>query len=349
MYHSSTQRKHWTFASEENLASIREEVNSTYSQSYLENFPAKKDVVFLTVEEEANLCKYYQMVLIEVCGKFQPLVSSAVTATAVAYLKRFYLKTSVMDHPPKEMFLVCLYMACKVEEHNISVDRFVEILPPDRREKTKDFILAHELLLMQRLDFHLTVHNPYRPMEGFIIDIKTRCPQLENPEKWRFVADDFLRRALMTDVSLLFPPSQVALAALFSSSKGSLASYVSSSLGERQKQIISQVDRIINIVTSSVFSVSKEQVKTLELKLKACRNPENNPDTKLFKKKKAEKEKIVDESMEVWRYQQQKIYKFGCKIKLWNAWISWCFEPSSVLKGEHTCILSTLGLVSFNK
>lgn len=298
MFHTSTQRRHWTFASENELMNIRQEVNNAYCDRFCENFPSKKDVNFLSVEEGMKLIEYYQIVLIEVCDKFQPPVPNAVTATAVAYLKRFYLKTSVMDHPPKEMFLVCLYMACKVEEHNLSVDRFVEILPADRREKTKDFILAHELLLMQRLNFHLTVHNPYRPMEGFIIDIKTRCPKLGDPEKWRASVEEFLRKALMTDVSLLFSPSQIALAALFSASRGSVASYIGANLGEQQQHVLSQIENIAALVTNQAkTTASKEQIKRLEQKLKACRNPENNPDSKLFKKKKADREKAMDESM----------------------------------------------------
>jgi len=298
MFHTSTQRKHWTFANESELTGIRQEVNSLYCERFRENLPAKKEVSFLSVVEEKSLIEYYQLVLIEVCDKFKPPVPSAVTATAVAYLKRFYLKTSVMDHPPKEMFLVCLYMACKVEEHNVSVDRFVEILPADRREKTKDFILAHELLLMQRLNFHLTVHNPYRPMEGFIIDMKTRCSKLGDPEKWRPLAEDFLRKALMTDVSLLYSPSQIALAALFSASKGALGSYIGENLGEHQQQVHRQIENMVTLVTSQPkTTVSKEQVKNLEQKLKACRNPENNPDNKLFKKKKTDKERAMDESL----------------------------------------------------
>ena len=297
MFHTSTQRKHWTFTSKSELIGIRQEVNNAYCERFRENLPAKKEVSFLTVDEERSLIEYYQIVLIEVCDKFKPPVpSAAVTATAVAYLKRFYLKTSVMDHPPKEMFLVCLYMACKVEEHNISVDRFVEILPADRREKTKDFILAHELLLMQRLNFHLTVHNPYRPMEGFIIDIKTRGLMLGDPEKWRPLAEEFLRKTLLTDVSLLYSPSQIALAALFSASKGALGSYIKESLGEHHQHVLSQIENIATMVTGQVKStVSKEQVKSLEQKLKGCRNPENNPDNKLFKKKRADKDKPMDE------------------------------------------------------
>jgi len=35
-----------------------------------------------------------------------------------------------------------------------------------------DIVLSQELLLMQMLYYHLTVHNPYRPVEGLLIDIK---------------------------------------------------------------------------------------------------------------------------------------------------------------------------------
>ena len=35
-----------------------------------------------------------------------------------------------------------------------------------------NIILGLELLLMDKLHYHLTVHNPFRPLEGFFIDIK---------------------------------------------------------------------------------------------------------------------------------------------------------------------------------
>ena len=40
------------------------------------------------------------------------------------------------------------------------------------KEKATDIILNNELLLMQQLNYNLTVHNPFRPVEGLIIDIK---------------------------------------------------------------------------------------------------------------------------------------------------------------------------------
>lgn len=40
------------------------------------------------------------------------------------------------------------------------------------REKASDIVLNNELLLMQQLNYNLTVHNPFRPIEGLMIDIK---------------------------------------------------------------------------------------------------------------------------------------------------------------------------------
>lgn len=64
-----------------------------------------------------------------------------------------------------------VYLACKVEEFNVSIGQFVSNIKGDRN-KAMDIILSNELLLMQHLNYYLTVHNPYRPIEGFLIDIK---------------------------------------------------------------------------------------------------------------------------------------------------------------------------------
>lgn len=49
--------------------------------------------------------------------------------------------------------------------------------------------------------------------------LQTRFPTLENPESLRKSADDFLTQAAMTDAGLLFPPSQIALAAVLNSAQ----------------------------------------------------------------------------------------------------------------------------------
>lgn len=95
-----------------------------------------------------------------------------------------------------------------------------------------DIILSNELLLMQQLNYYLTVHNPFRPIEGFLIDIKTRGT-LQNPERLRAPIDDFIERTFLTDACLLFAPSQLALAAVLhaaSKEQENLDSYVTGSL-----------------------------------------------------------------------------------------------------------------------
>lgn len=69
--------------------------------------------------------------------------------------------------------VTCIYLACKVEEFNVSIQQFVANIKGDR-EKATDIILNNELLLMEQLNFHLSIHNPYRPVEGLLIDIKVK-------------------------------------------------------------------------------------------------------------------------------------------------------------------------------
>jgi cyclin H len=76
-----------------------------------------------------------------------------------------------MDYHPKQMLITCLYLACKVEEFNVSIEQFIANVRGDKKKAT-DIVLSNELLLMHELKYHLSVHNPIRPVEGFFIDLK---------------------------------------------------------------------------------------------------------------------------------------------------------------------------------
>ena len=67
---------------------------------------------------------------------------------------------------------------------------------------------------MEQLNFHITVHNPWRPVEGLLIDIKTRLlPTLKikvDVEKFRPEIERFLDEAVsLTSSTLNYAPSQV--------------------------------------------------------------------------------------------------------------------------------------------
>lgn len=112
-----------------------------------------------------------------------------------------------MDFHPKEVLVTCVYLACKVEEFNVSIGQFINNIKGDRY-KAMDIILSNELLLMKELNYYLTIHNPYRPVEGFLIDIKTRC-RLSNPDRLRIGIEEFIDKTFLTDACLLYAPSQV--------------------------------------------------------------------------------------------------------------------------------------------
>lgn len=81
----------------------------------------------------------------------------------------------MLAFPFSDFSATCVYLSCKVEEFNVSITQFVANIKGDR-VKAMDIILSNELLLMQELNYYLTIHNPIRPIEGFLIDIKVADP-----------------------------------------------------------------------------------------------------------------------------------------------------------------------------
>jgi len=187
-----------------------------------------------------------------------------------------------------------MYSACTVEEFNVSIQQFVGNMHGDQ-EKASDLILSQELLLMHQLHYHLTVHNPFRPVEGLIIDIKTRFPDLEEPESLRQGAENFLDLALHTDVPLIFAPSQMALAALLSSGSKigiNLDNYVGQTLlasggNEALKKTCEHIKKIRYMVRN-IDQLNRDEVRAIEQKLSKCRNQNNNPDSEEYAKNLAD-------------------------------------------------------------
>ena len=114
------------------------------------------------------------------------------------------------------------------------------------QEKATNVILNNELLLMQELKFHLTIHNPYRAMEGLLIDIKTRY-SLADVESWRTEMEEFLSQVYLTNSIMIYSPSQIALAAIIHSAsrqQQNVDSYVTDKLFYGQSQ-----EAILHIIT----------------------------------------------------------------------------------------------------
>ncbi|XP_017928326.1 cyclin-H [Manacus vitellinus] len=226
----------------------------------------------------------------------------SVVGTACMYFKRFYLNNSVMEYHPRIIMLTCAFLACKVDEFNVSSAQFVGNLreSPLGQEKALEQILEYELLLIQQLNFHLIVHNPYRPFEGFLIDLKTRYPVLENPEVLRKTADDFLSRVALTDAYLLFTPSLIALTAILSSGSRAginMESYLSESLMLKENR--STLSRLLDDMKCMKNLIKKyelpraEEVAALKQKLEKCHTLELALNTNPKKRKGYENDEYV--------------------------------------------------------
>ncbi|XP_038125729.1 cyclin-H [Cyprinodon tularosa] len=249
MFHNSSQKKFWTFKNEDELEKMRCMANEKFRRKALESGKhAVSEALFLERYEEDAVFRHYERRLLDFCIAFKPVMPKSVVGTALMYFRRFYLNNSVMDYHPRIIMLTCAYLSCKVDEFNVSSTQFVANLlqeTPAGQERVAEQILEYELLLIQQLNFHLVVHNPYRPMEGLLIDLKTRYPTLENPESLRKSADDFLSQAALTDAGLLFSPSQIALTSILNSASRAglnMESYLTECLGLKEdKETLSKL------------------------------------------------------------------------------------------------------------
>ncbi|XP_043203982.1 cyclin-H-like isoform X1 [Amphibalanus amphitrite] len=295
MFPTSTQKKHWMFKDEEDIANRRRETNRRFIDKHgAEMSEEKRAEFFLTPSEEKIVAQYYECHLRDFCKAFQPPMPKAVSGTASHYFKRFYMHNSVMDFHPKGILVTCVYLSCKVEEFNVSIGQFVANVKGDK-EKATDIILNNELTVMHGVHYHLTVHTPFRPVEGLLIDIKTRCPSLQNPDRLRPIIDEFLEAVFFTDAVLLFAPSQVALAAILyavSRVQENLDAYVTSELlasaARPQLQALVEAVRKIRLLVKTVEQPQRDVVKQLERKLDKCRNQENNPESQAYKRRMRE-------------------------------------------------------------
>lgn len=297
MYLSSTQYQNWTFRDEHEVAKLRFQANHDFIAKFGSNMSLQEKMqFFLSVEEEHIMVRTYEYSLRDFCKKFRDprdgriRMPPAVTTTAQHYFKRFYLFNSVMDYHPKEILVTCVYLACKIEEFYVTINDFVHNVRGDKK-KAAEIILNNELQLTQELQFHLIIHQPFRPVEGLLIDIKTRFPQLRDPERLRPHVEEFLERVNLTDAIILYTPGQIALAAVTTAVSRlgeNLDQYVTDILfpnDQRQhlKVLIDAVRKIKKMVKNAEPPASDTVRREIEGKLEKCRNQQNNPNSSQYR------------------------------------------------------------------
>ncbi|KAG0574966.1 hypothetical protein KC19_VG306500 [Ceratodon purpureus] len=249
----------------------------------------------LSIEEELLVRRFYENKIQQVCAAFR--LPNKIQATAIMYFKRFYQQWSVMEHDPKNIMLTCIYLACKVEESHVSAEELGKGIQQDPQ-----VVLKNEMIVLQGLEFELIVYTPYRSMEGFIYDLEPFVQRmgtagLQALQGLRTAAGFIVDKMMLTDAPLLYPPGQLALAALRIANqeepKVDLDGYLQD-LPEHKRlqhscvELMAKLDAIQLLVKESKQPLEAE-VRHIDRKLKYCRNPSLQDEAKGKRERKTKK------------------------------------------------------------
>ncbi|KAI9862959.1 MAG: hypothetical protein M1813_004132 [Trichoglossum hirsutum] len=318
-YRASTQYKLWSFtpaqlstfrASTNSLAAsrVRAAIKRAREAQKLngEDVGEEKEVDCLTVSEEEKLVGYY-------CGKTMELADlfefpTNVKATAVQYLKRFYLFNSPMTYHPKPLMLTSLFLATKTENHYTRLTTFAARIP-GKKPTTPEDVIAPEFLLTQGLRFTFEVKHPFRGLEGGVMGLLGMVdgPEGELAEKINNLeplvgggatsiktrirtahttAKTLLKTsAQLTDAYFLTTPSHLWLASLYAADKPLCLLYLSTLLSlppgaspseaEPEGKLLKHLRLNSELLLSPPgYTTDVEEARRVDRKVYFCRNPE---------------------------------------------------------------------------
>ncbi|KAJ5345432.1 hypothetical protein N7541_008110 [Penicillium brevicompactum] len=129
----------------------------------------EKEIECLTPEEELVLVRYYCEKTLELGETYKPPMPTMARATAIQYLRRFYLTNSPMTYHPKSIMACALFVATKTENYYMSLRQFADGIPG---ETSPEDVIAPEFLLMQGLRFTFDIRHPFRGLEGGVMELQ---------------------------------------------------------------------------------------------------------------------------------------------------------------------------------
>lgn len=227
-YLNSSQARHWTFHLSA-LASLRSNTHKEACDSimrYMSETPSNSQLELLSVEDEVAIMRFYLMRI----GKLVKAVGlpSLIEATAMTFMKRFYLRNSCMQFHPKLIMLTSIYLASKAENYPLPLAHFCSQVNKNaganaqaqqapsavRGDVTESILSELEFGMVQSLRFELGVHGAHRALYGFILDIQTIMPHLTRDDLLALAGSvqPYLHFSRLTDAEFLYSPSHIALA-----------------------------------------------------------------------------------------------------------------------------------------
>ncbi|KAF8622235.1 hypothetical protein AX15_007175 [Amanita polypyramis BW_CC] len=300
LYEASTQFKNWRYSPEQ-LADIRKSLNVTAVTAIRNTFESAEpdssaNVSFLNADEELLLVKLYVSKITQLCAMFR--FPEEVEATAATYLKRFYLRNTVMDWHPKNVILTALFLATKTTNNPISIDAYASHIP----KTTPSDVLDLEFLVAQSLGFEFAVWHAHRALWGIWLDLQNLPDTVQLPMSVYDTALSHVRASRLMDIEFIYTPSQIGLAALSLAEPEAAAKWIETKVSADASdaelsaaRLKSVIETIQSLILSSGKPPDVESVREVDRRLRICKNPEKVPGTKAYLAKKAEEERLAEE------------------------------------------------------
>nr|CAG8508582.1 5949_t:CDS:2 [Entrophospora candida] len=195
--------------------------------------PSETD--FLTLEDEIALCDFFQHQIFFVPKQFSEEIcnnkfTDKVKATAITFAKRFYLRNTVMDYHPKDLY-------------------------------SKD---------------------------------SKKIQQIYEKSK------EYINTSLFTDAMFIYQPSQIALSTIRIASKFynfDIEVYLKLKFNSDPADKVENLYKIldeIELIIKNYEPVLVDRAREVDARLRKCKNPEKNPNSEIFKKRKSEREELEE-------------------------------------------------------
>ncbi|OLL26931.1 Cyclin CCL1 [Neolecta irregularis DAH-3] len=256
LYRQTSQFRLWSFTPTA-LQDLRRRTNSAaiekISDLIREDGKETSGVDFLSWEEELELVNFYVKKMNDIAGVFK-------------------LPSSI-----------------KTENYYIPLEKFVSTIP----KTTVDDIIPLELPVSQSLKFCFSVHHPYRPLHGFYLDMQAVLPNYEKDRLGKLIGDarNEIGDSLYGDSMFLYTPSQISLACLRSINSSIIQLYIQQKITDDalRERLLNEISAAQKLIKDFKFP-SKERVVEIDKKRYYCQNPERNPNSQVFKKRKQQEE-----------------------------------------------------------
>lgn len=194
VYEQTTQARRWHFTSVQ-LQQMRAAIHAA-AETRVRAHRLESDADAPSPDVLLWLGRFYAGKIPGLCRAFRfPL---SVDAAACAFFHRFYLRSSPLEHAPKDVMLTCIFLASKTENATLTLKEFAGRIakgnapkrpPPTGSDQpppqavhaeaanaVAKAVLGLEFTVSQALNFEFAVHGAHRALAGLLLDLALVLP-----------------------------------------------------------------------------------------------------------------------------------------------------------------------------